>query len=137
MRKNTLNYTCSFLILYTIYDYFEHILRPESIYEKKPIDWLFFTLGAVVTFIAITYSVKYLIEKALKMKSLLIELVSFGIWLFLYLKILGSLVNKLFWPHNQLHFSFSFGPFFILLTIFFVFRILINLITKKKLFYST
>ena len=77
-----------------------------------------------------------LFEKNFNQKNLLLEVVAFGVWLTLYLSLLGPLINKLFWPFNELYFSFKFGPVFILIIGYFVIRIVINVVMRKNVFYS-
>ena len=136
MNKNSLNYIAILVILYSIYDYFEHILRPGSIFEENPFYWLFFNIAAIGSLLGVAYGIKYFLEKVSKKKNLLFEVLGIASWLVLYLNLLGPIINKLFWPFNELLFSFSFGPFFIILTIFFIIRMMINLVLKRAVFYS-
>lgn len=136
LTKNPLFYLAIITIGYSIYDYFEHILRPGSTFGDHPWYWLGFTISAVSSLFIILLLSKGLLEKTFKTKSLLIEVLGMGIWLFLYINILGPLINKVFWPFDELHFRFSFGPFFILLGIYFGLRLLMNLIMRKKLLQS-
>lgn len=136
MKSNSLIYLTIVLFIYSIYDYFEHIRRPGDIFGDHSFHWLAFSVAAFTTFIIISFGVKYLLEKVLKTKNLLIEIGAVGIWIFSYLSFLGPIVDKLFWPFDELIFSFKFGPFSIILGIYFVARVIINLLRKKKLLYS-
>ena len=124
------------MVLYSVYDYFEHIGRPGSIFEEHPYHWLFFTTGAVFTLFVVVYSCKYLIEKMFKKKSLLFEVLAVGIWATTYLTLLGPLVNSLFWPFDDLFFSFKLIPLTIILGGYSIIRVFINLIMKKKILFG-
>jgi len=124
------------LITYSVYDYFEHIGRKGSTFEEHPWYWLFFSLSAVLSFILVVLLAKEMMQKIFNQKNLLFEVTAIGIWLALYLSILGPLINKLSWPFDVLHFRFSFGPFFIILIAYFIIRIVINLVIGKNAMYS-
>ena len=134
--KYPMTYIISLLIMYSVYDYFEHIGRSGSIFEERPMHWLRFSSAAVLSFILVVMLVKKGVEKVTNQKLLVIEVLSIGIWLALYIKLIGTLINKLFWPFDNLYFSFRFGPFFIILTAYFVIRMVVNLVTGKKVLYS-
>ena len=140
MIKNLFKYPTTYLfiitILYSVYDYFEHIGRSGSTFEEHPWYWLFFSISAILTLIFIVLLTKKSLEKALHKKNLLFEVIGIGIWLALYLSILGPIINKLFWPFDTLHFGFKFGPFFIVLIVYFVIRLIINLVIGKNGLYS-
>ena len=136
MKSNSLIYLTIILFIYSIYDYFDHIRRPGDIFGDHPYHWLAFSVVAFTTFVIVSFGVKYLLEKVLKAKNLIIEIFAVGFWIFSYLIFLGPLVNKLFWPFDELIFSFKFGPVSIILGIYFVARVIINLIRKEKLLYS-
>ena len=140
MIKNLFKYPTTYLftitILYSVYDYFEHIGRSGSTFEEHPWYWLLFSISAVLSLIIIVLLVKNIIQRIFKHKNLVVEVTAIGIWLALYISILGPIINKLFWPFDNLYFSFNFGPFFIILIGYFVIRIVINLIMKKNVLYS-
>lgn len=123
----------SVVLLYSIYDYFEHILRPESVFEELWLDWLFFNIGAIGSLLFVVLGVKYLLELVLKKQSLLFEITAIAIWLVLYLNLIGPMLNTYIWPPQDLFFQFQFSSFFVILTIYFVLRIIINLVRKKPL----
>lgn len=129
-------YLMIIIVLYSVYDYFEHIGRNSSIFEKHPWYWLLFTASAVLSLILITLFLKNSMQRVFKQKNLIFEVVAIGIWLALYLSILGPLFNKIFWPFNNLHFKFTFGPIFIIPISYSIIRIIVNLIIGKKAFYS-
>ena len=140
MIKKFLKYPITYLIIivviYSIYDYFEHIGRNDSIFEEHPWHWLLFSISAILSFIFIVLLVKNIIQRILDQKNLVIEVIAIGIWLTLYLSILGPLINKLFWPFTDLNFRFKFGPVFIILIGYFIIRLTINLISGKSALYS-
>ncbi|HEY5688259.1 MAG TPA: hypothetical protein VIS27_08155 [Yeosuana sp.] len=131
-----MTYTIALLIVYSVYDYFEHIGRSGSTFEEHPMYWLLFSSAAVLSFILVVMLVKKVIEEMTNQKTLAIEVLSIGIWLALYIAFIGPLIDKFFWPYDDLYFSFSFGLFFIILTAYFIIRMIINLITGKKVLYS-
>lgn len=140
MLRKLFSYPTTYLILlivlYSIYDYVEHITRSGSIFEEHPWNWLLFNIAVILSFIITVLFTKKMLEKIVDKKNLGFEVIGIGIWLFLYLSILGSILNKLFWPFNDLYFQFKMGPFFIFLIIFFIVRILLNLVLGKKAMYS-
>ena len=124
------------LFIYTIYDYFEHILREDSIFQKHPWYWLLFSFSALVSFVVIMHLFKKGIEIYIKKKSLFIEIVGFIVWMVLYLAFIGKLINTLFWPFNELYFKFNLIIILIGTAIFTVLRILINIAIKQPILYS-
>lgn len=140
MIKKLLKYPIAYLIaivvMYSVYDYFEHIGRSGSTFEEHPWYWFLFSISAVLSFILVVLLVKKMIERIFNQKNLVIELTAIGIWLALYISILGPLIDKLLWPFDDLHFSFNFGPFFIVLIVYFIIRLLINLVIGKSALYS-
>ena len=140
MIKNIIKYPTTYLftivILYSVYDYFEHIGRKGSTFQEHPWYWLLFSISAVLSLILIVLLVKNIIQRIFKNKNLVIEVTAIGIWLALYISILGPIINKLFWPFDNLYFNFNFGPFFIILIGYFLIRIVINLIIQKNVLYS-
>lgn len=140
MIKKLFNYPMTYIIallmVYSVYDYFEHIGRSGSIFQEHPMHWLLFSSAVVLSFILIVMLVKKVIEEMTNQKTLAIEVLSIGIWLALYIAFIGPLIDKFFWPYDDLYFSFSFGLFFIILTAYFIIRMIINLITGKKVLYS-
>ena len=140
MIKNLFKYPTTYLftitILYSVYDYFEHIGRNGSTFEEHPWYWLLFSIAAILSLIIIVLLLKKFIQRIFNQKSLIIEIAAIGIWLLLYISILGPLIDKLFWPFDDLHFSFSFGPFIIILIAYFIIRLLINLVIGKNALYS-
>jgi hypothetical protein len=123
----------SIVLLYSIFDYFEHILRPESVFEELWLDWLLFNIGAIGSLLLIVLGAKNLLEAVLKKQSLLFELTAIAIWIVLYLNLIGPMLNTYIWPPQDLFFQFQFSSFFVILTIYFVLRIIINLVRKKPL----
>ena len=140
MIKKLINYPISYLIaivvVYSVYDYFEHIRRSGSTFEEHPWYWLLFSTAAILSLILVVLLVKIILEKLVNQKNLVIEVMALGVWLAIYLLILGPLINKLFWPFDDLYFRFKFGPFFILLIGYFMIRIIINLVIGKNALYS-
>ena len=129
-------YLMAVVVIYSVYDYFEHIGRNGSTFEEHPWYWLLFSIAAIVSLILVVLLVKKVIQRIFNQKNLVIEVAAIGIWLTLYISILGPLIDKLLWPFDDLHFSFSFGPFFIILIGYFIIRLLINLIIGKNALYS-
>lgn len=131
-----LTYTITILILYTIYDYFEHIGRTGSTFEEQPWNWLLFSSSAVLSFFLVVLLVKKGLEKISNQKLVVFEVLSIGIWLVFYISFIGPLINKLFWPFDQLYFNFSFGPFVSILIAYFLIRMAVNFIVGRKVLYS-
>ena len=134
--KYPIAYLMAIVVIYSVYDYFEHIGRSGSTFEEHPWYWLVFSVSAVVSFIVIVLLVKKIIQRIFKHKNLVIEVIAIGVWLSLYISILGPIINKLFWPFDNLYFSFNFGPFLIILVGYFLIRVVINLIIQKNILYS-
>ena len=129
-------YLIALVIIYSIYDYFEHISRSGSTFNEHPWYWLLFSVTAVSSFILIVLLSKNTIQKITSKKNLIIEVIAIGIWLSLYISILGPIIDKLFWPFDDLNFSFKFGPIFIILIAYFIIRMVINLVLRKNILYS-
>lgn len=89
-------------------------------FEEHPLYWLLFSTTAISSLIL----VKLILERLFNQKNLVLEVMAPGVWLALYLSMLGPLINKFFWPFEDLYFSFKFGPFFILLIGYFMIRVL-------------
>ena len=136
LTKNPLSCLAIVLFIYSVYDYYDHISRTGSNFEQHPWYWLWFSFAAFSTFILITFPVKTFLEKSLKRKHLLIEIIAIGIWISLYLKLLGPILAKLIWPFGALQFGFSFSFFFIILIFYFIIRISVNAIRKKPIMFS-
>jgi hypothetical protein len=136
LLKYPIAYLISIVVIYSVYDYFEHIGRSGSTFEEHPWYWLLFNVTAILSFVLIVLLVKKIIQKIFNQKSLIIEVTAIGIWLLLYISIVGPLIDKLFWPFDDLHFSFRFGPFIIILIGYFIIRLLINLVIGKNALYS-
>ena len=134
LTKYPIAYLAVLLLVYTVYDYIEHISRKNSIFEEHPLYWLFFSLSAFLSFVFIVLLIKYLIQKIFN-QNLILEVIAIGIWLALYITVIGPLVNKLFWSFSELKFSFKFGPFIMLLCGYFVLRV-VALVIKKPILYS-
>jgi hypothetical protein len=134
--KYPITYLMVIVVIYSVYDYFEHIGRNGSTFEKHPWYWLLFSIAAVLSLIVVIILTKKIIQRILNQKNLVIEVVAVGVWLALYISIIGPLINKLLWPFDDLYFSFNFGPFFIILISYFLIRLIINLIVGKKALYS-
>ena len=134
--KYPIAYLMAIVVIYSVYDYFEHIGRNGSTFEEHPWYWLLFTITAILSLILVVLLVKKIIQKIFNQKNLVIEVIAIGIWLTLYISILGPLIDKLLWPFDDLYFSFSFGPFFVILIGYFIIRLLINLVIRKNALYS-
>ncbi len=134
--KNPLSIFILLFIGYSVYDYFDHILRPGSTFEEHPGDWLIFTTAGTLSFILIVYGVKVLLQKVTNSKNLLFELLGVALWGFLYISFLGPLIDLFFWPYDDLYFSNDVTLVLILCSIFLVIRIPLNLVLKKKILYS-
>ncbi|NMM48906.1 hypothetical protein [Marinigracilibium pacificum] len=136
LTKYPIAYLMALIVIYSVYDYFEHIGRNGSIFEEHPWYWLQFNIAAILLLILVIVLVKKLIQRIFNKKSLIIEVAAIGIWIILYISILGPLIDKLFWPFDDLYFNFNFGPFIIILIAYFIIRVLINLVVGKNALYS-
>lgn len=136
LTRNPLAYLAIILLIYTVYDYMEHIGRKGSIFAEHPWYWLFFSLSAFTSLIIVVWGLKQVLQKLFKQKSLLIEVAAIGIWLALYLTLLGPLFDWTLWPYGDLNFNFKFGPFLLLLAGYFILRMVINLALRQKLLLS-
>ncbi len=136
LPKNPIFYFCLFLMAYTVYDYFEHIRRPGSNFGDHPWYWLGFTVSALGSLFFTFWMVKKVLESVFKRKNMLFEVLGVAFWLTIYLNFLGPLINSIFWPFDELYFSFKFEPAFIIMAAFFLVRIVLNLVRRKPLLYS-
>ncbi|NQX78316.1 hypothetical protein [Gilvibacter sp.] len=136
LLQSPINYLLFILVGYSVYDYFEHILRPNSIFEAHPWHWLTFNIAAVGSLVIMVLLIKKGFEVILKTKNLLFEVAAIGIWMVIYILALGPVIDATFWPFSDLSFKFSFGPVIIILGAYFVVRVVINLVMRKGLLYS-
>ena len=136
MFKYPLIYLFTLVVVYSVYDYFEHISRAGSTFAEHPGYWLLFTFSGVASFILIVFLAKMGMERIFNRKNLSFEVAGIAIWLLLYIYLLGPMNDKLLWPFDELIFRLSFGPFFIILIVYFIIRLLANLIMGKKALYS-
>ena len=140
MFKNLLKYPINYLfiiiIFYSVYDYFEHIGRQGSTFEVHPWYWLLFTVSAVLSLILVVALLKSLLQKISGKKNLLFEVIAIAVWIALYISIIGPTIDFLFWPFGDLHFRFNFGPVINIPGAYFIIRIVINLLTRKKILHS-
>ena len=134
--KYPIAYLMTLVVIYSVYDYFEHIGRSGSTFEEHPWYWLLFSTTVILSLILVVLFIKMILERLINQKNIVIEVMALGVWLALYLSILGPLINTLFWPFDDLYFSFNFGPFFIILIGYFIIRLVINLILGKNILYS-
>jgi len=110
--KHPTAYLMSIVVIYSVYDYFEHIGRSDSTFEEHPWYWLLFNISAILSLIVIVLLVKNIIQRIFKYKNLVIEVTAIGIWLALYISILGPIINELFWPFDNVHNIRSAGVLF-------------------------
>lgn len=123
-------------MIYSVYDYYEHISRPGSTFEELPLYWLVFNVAVIGTLILLVIGFKKALERIFGIKNLIWEVAALGLWLVLYIHALGPLLNQVFWPFDQLYFSFNFGPISIILMAYFSLRLVLNLLLRKKALYS-
>ncbi|MEM6378671.1 MAG: hypothetical protein AAF705_10665 [Bacteroidota bacterium] len=118
------------ILTYSCYDYWEHISRKGSIFEAHPGAWLLFTVFSIATVLGIFYLVNRGLQSLLKQKGMLFGIIGLFVAISCHILLTGPLFNRWFWPHNELYFKFKFGPIFIILSIYFAFRMIWLLITK-------
>lgn len=134
--KSSWFYLFLIVFIFSLYDYFEHISRPESIFETYALDWAFFCLAAVISLFLSMYFLSEFLKRIFRKDWLMFEALALGIWLTAYIYLLGPLFNKTFWPHSDLQFRFKPTAIFIILGIYFLTRFIIGLIIKKSLLLS-
>ncbi len=136
LLKYPLSYLFILLFGFTTYDYFNHINRSGSVFEKYPLHWLLFSVAAFLSFVLTVLFFKYLLQRFFQRSNLIIEVIAIGLWIVLYLLVIGPILDKLFWPYGDLQFNFKLGPFVIIMVIYFSVRLLLNIITGHKALYS-
>lgn len=124
MKKNQTIFAIVVLI-YSCYDYFEHILRPNSTFEAHPLPWLYFTTFSVLSAIFIILTTWLFLVNRFNVKGILAELAGIALWIVMHIYLLGPLYNLMFWPYDELYFHFSFTAISIILGAYFAVRLLI------------
>ncbi len=120
------------VVVYTFYDYIEHILRPNSDFARHPFMWLLFTLASISALFIITFGLTKLMERLWQRKHLIFEISSFAIWVVLHVTVLGPLFNSVLWPYSTLFFQFEFSAFFVLVAFYVLLRIGFYLALQRK-----
>lgn len=117
------------LVGYSIYDYLDHISRSASIFSAHPGSWFLFSFFSLLTLLGVFYIVNYLLDKLFRKHWLAFELLGLFLAISCHILLSGPLFDLLFWPYGQLNFRFRFGPVFVLLSIYFIFRMIWLLIS--------
>ena len=122
------------VLIYSTYDYIEHVLRENSTFNQHPFDWFLFSAISISFLVLTVLLIKQVLDKVFIKGGLLNEVAAIAVWLIIHINLFVPVFNKLFWPYDQLHFSFKLSAFFIILIIYFVIRVIINLLFRKKVF---
>ena len=118
------------ILMYSCYDYWAHISRKGSVFEAHPGDWLWFTIFSIATVLGIFYLVNRGLQTFFSQRGILFEMIGLFMAISCHLLLTGPLFNQWFWPHDKLYFRFKFGPVFILLSIYFAFRMIWFMVSK-------
>lgn len=112
---------------YSIYDYAEHISRPDSVFEQYPLDWFLFSLGSVLTIGLGIFLIDHGLKR-IKVLNLIAELLAFVVAFWIHLGVSGPLWNHLFWPHDKLYFHLNLSTIGVLLAFYLAYRILFAMV---------
>lgn len=122
------------IILYSVYDYYDHISRPDSEFERFPWHWLGFTLFLVASDIIVMFFSNQFLNRILKREKehLIIQLAAVSIGMLSHLELFGPLADTLFWSGKEgtLTFDSPWAPMALACAIFLTVRFLHFIITK-------
>ncbi|MBL7473074.1 hypothetical protein [Robertkochia sediminum] len=114
---------CGGLLLYTFYDIYDHISRPGSTFVANPVMWIVFSLVSLITIIVLMFLVSRLLDLVFNGYQVVKEVLGLFVAISFHILISGPVYNALFWPADQLMFSFNIPAILMLCGIYFFFRI--------------
>lgn len=92
------------IILYSIWDYYEHISRPNADFGDRPWHWLGFTMFLIAGDIFIMICSNQGLNRLVKRQNdhLLIQLISVALAVFAHIYAIGPLAAEIFWSGSNL-----------------------------------
>lgn len=119
------------LIIYSIYDYFEHISRENQIFMEYPLRWAGFTFASVFTLFAISYLTSIVIQKT-RLHEFPSSVLGVSLGVIAHLTISGPLWDYLFW-FDELYFDQILTPTAVFACMYSIFRLIYFLISQINL----
>ncbi len=116
-----------FLISYSVYDYFNHISRPGTLFETYPTDWFLFSFVSTLT---VAFSIYFIANGLLviRVPSIVAEIIAFTLSFLIHLGLTGPIWDYYFWPHEELHFPLDTSAIGVLVAFYVAYRILFAII---------
>ena len=96
----------SILTIYTFYDIFEHISRPESVFAKYPMEWATFSLSSQIVLMGILLGSSFLFKKLFQKYDLIFDLAGILIGVLVHIFISGPFLHHWIFPYATLNFVF-------------------------------
>jgi len=115
---------------YTIYDIYDHIARPGSVFEEHWMEWTLFSILSQLSLFLILFGSVWVIQKIVKRPFFLIDFVGITLAVVWHVYIAGPLINQLTFPYTTL--TFFFHPILpgILIGVYVVIRTMLFLVHK-------
>lgn len=113
------------LLLFTLYDIYDHISRPGSSFEENSMRWIFFSLSSVVTIIGVMFLTAQLLQKMAKRFDVVTETLGLLFATVFHIYFSGPLYNRLFWSDEDLIFQFNLVPVLIICGIYLFLRLVV------------
>lgn len=123
------------ILLYSVWDYYDHVSRAGSTFERYPWSWLAFTLFMIVGDILFIFLVNKGLNRIFRREKdhLLIQLLAVAGGAFAHVTFLGSIAANLFWSFSgagMLTFDSPAAPIALACSIFLTIRFLHFIIIK-------
>jgi hypothetical protein len=118
--------------LFTLYDFAEHVGRPDGHFEKNIPGWLLFSLASFSTLSLIFLLGDTLALKTMRKFYFVGQFVSLFTAFYLHINLTGPVYNRLFIPEINLVFYFHAPSFLVGLSFFLIVRIAHFLFTRIR-----
>lgn len=93
--------------LYSAYDIYEHISRPESIFEEHFLAWTVFTIVSQIVFFCVLFGSLWLIKRLVGKDYVITDILGIVIPVATHVYFVGPIVNNLVFPYEELIFFFK------------------------------
>lgn len=117
----------------SVIDIVDHLTRTESYFLDIKLDWILFTFASTLTVCLSIYVTHTLTKKLFKTDNLIFQSISIVIGGLIHIYISGPIYDRLILEEMILNFLPNPIPFFIGLSLFYMIRFLLYIVTKKTL----
>ena len=107
------------LVVYTCYDYYEHVSRSDDIFKDDWLNWALFTIMSTCSVILIVYFSSHLLKKIIP--EIIASSLGIALAVFAHVSLTGPIWDKLFWNGN-LNFSNFLTPTAAITIIYLLYR---------------